>query len=161
MMWASNKNSSKKGFTIVELLIVIVVIGILAAITFVAFNGIQNRAQQAKYDQTAQTILKKVELYKSLSGTYPIFADVTLTDLYTGIAGAPIEAQLPTELQVFYSTNSGSYSYADIKDAADGKYSGITKQTYIAQVCPGNNGYMVKKPNIAGKSVTTLTTGSC
>ena len=33
------------GFTIVELLIVIVVIGILAAITIVAYNGVQNRAR--------------------------------------------------------------------------------------------------------------------
>ncbi|RYF29318.1 MAG: prepilin-type N-terminal cleavage/methylation domain-containing protein [Chloroflexi bacterium] len=40
--------SSKSGFTIVELLIVIVVIGILAAITIVAFNGVQKRAQQSK-----------------------------------------------------------------------------------------------------------------
>jgi prepilin-type N-terminal cleavage/methylation domain-containing protein len=35
---------TKSGFTIVELLIVIVVIGILAAITIVAYNGIQDRA---------------------------------------------------------------------------------------------------------------------
>ena len=35
---------TKSGFTIVELLIVIVVIAILAAITIVAYNGIQNRA---------------------------------------------------------------------------------------------------------------------
>ena len=37
----------KAGFTIVELLIVIVIIGILAAITIVAYNGIQQRAQAA------------------------------------------------------------------------------------------------------------------
>jgi len=38
-------SKNKQGFTIVELLIVIVVIGILAAITIVGFNGIQSRAQ--------------------------------------------------------------------------------------------------------------------
>ena len=37
--------SPRSGFTIVELLIVIVVIAILAAITIVAFNGIQERAR--------------------------------------------------------------------------------------------------------------------
>lgn len=39
---------NKQGFTIVELLIVIVIIGILAAITIVAYNGIQDRARAAK-----------------------------------------------------------------------------------------------------------------
>ena len=38
-------SEKQKGFTIVELLIVIVIIGILAAITIVAYNGIQQRAQ--------------------------------------------------------------------------------------------------------------------
>src|SRR2546428_177471 len=38
---------NKPGFTIVELLIVIVVIGILAAITIVSFNGVSNRATAA------------------------------------------------------------------------------------------------------------------
>lgn len=46
--------SRNRGFTIVELLIVIVVIAILAAITIVAYNGIQNRA----YDTTVQSDLK-------------------------------------------------------------------------------------------------------
>lgn len=37
-----------RGFTIVDLLIVIVVIAILAAITIVAFNGIQQRARNTQ-----------------------------------------------------------------------------------------------------------------
>jgi len=41
-------NLRRKGFTIVELLIVIVVIGILAAITIVAYNGVQSKAQSSK-----------------------------------------------------------------------------------------------------------------
>jgi len=45
------------GFTIVELLIVIVVIGILAAITIVAFNGVQERSRAA----VANTELRMLE----------------------------------------------------------------------------------------------------
>lgn len=51
--------SKNAGFTIVELLIVIVVIGILAAITIVSFNGVQNRAKD-----TAQiTLVSQWESY--------------------------------------------------------------------------------------------------
>lgn len=46
-MRVMKRRGSETGFTIVELLIVIVVIGILAAITIVAYNGIQERARLA------------------------------------------------------------------------------------------------------------------
>ena len=50
----------QKGFTIVELLIVIVVIAILAAITVVAYNGIQERARQSKITSDLQMINKAI-----------------------------------------------------------------------------------------------------
>lgn len=42
---AALKETRAAGFTIVELLIVVVVIAILAAITIVSYNGIQERAK--------------------------------------------------------------------------------------------------------------------
>lgn len=59
------------GFTIVELLIVIVVIGILAAITIVAYNGISNRAKTTSAQSTAAGIAKKLEAYNAEKGSYP------------------------------------------------------------------------------------------
>lgn len=67
----SNKRTSSVGFTIVELLIVIVVIGILAAITIVAYNGIQQRARDTDRRQGVATIKKALELYKIDNGGYP------------------------------------------------------------------------------------------
>lgn len=67
-MWAKNK---KAGFTIVELLIVIVVIAILAAITIVAYSGIQQRARDSKRLQDVDTISKALELYYIDNGKYP------------------------------------------------------------------------------------------
>ena len=48
------------GFTIVELLIVIVVIAVLAAITIVAYNGIQARANQSKMQADLSQIKKAI-----------------------------------------------------------------------------------------------------
>jgi len=60
-----------RGFTIVELLIVIVVIGILAAITVVAYSGIQQRARDTQRVSDMSTLLKLLESYKTLNGVYP------------------------------------------------------------------------------------------
>jgi prepilin-type N-terminal cleavage/methylation domain-containing protein len=59
------------GFTIVELLIVIVVIGILAAISLVAYNGVQVRARDADRKQDVKTIVKALEMYYTDRGHYP------------------------------------------------------------------------------------------
>lgn len=62
MQIPAQKVTATKGFTIVELLIVIVVIGILAAITIVAYNGIQQRAQVAKRQSDTQSYHKAILL---------------------------------------------------------------------------------------------------
>lgn len=65
------KNKSQ-GFTIVELLIVVVVIAILAAITIVSYNGITNKANASAAKSTAASLQKKIELYQADKGRYPI-----------------------------------------------------------------------------------------
>jgi prepilin-type N-terminal cleavage/methylation domain-containing protein len=70
--------STQRGFTIVELLIVIVVIGILAAITIVAYNGVQTRAQNAKIQSDIATIQQAIisarlvdnKVLGSITGTF-------------------------------------------------------------------------------------------
>lgn len=62
---------TNKGFTIVELLIVIVVIAILAAISIVAYNGIQVRARDAKRVNDIAVIKKQVINYQSVNGSIP------------------------------------------------------------------------------------------
>lgn len=60
------------GFTIVELLIVIVVIAILATISIVAYTGIQNRAAQAAILSEATQWKKLLQAYKAANGGYPL-----------------------------------------------------------------------------------------
>ncbi len=65
---------AQRGFTIVELLIVVVVIAILAAITIVSYNGITSRANQSAAKASASTVAKKAELFAADSGVnrYPV-----------------------------------------------------------------------------------------
>ena len=65
------QRQKQRGFTIVELLIVIVIIGVLAAITVVVFNGIQERATNASRISSAQTFLKAIEGYIAQNGRIP------------------------------------------------------------------------------------------
>lgn len=62
---------NQKGFTIVELLIVIVVIAILAAISIVAYTGIQDRARNSSAQSLASQVAKKAEIQYALTGSYP------------------------------------------------------------------------------------------
>lgn len=66
----SRGNVRQSGFTIVELLIVIVVIGILAAISIVAHNGVQARAVDAQQLSSARTELDSLASYLALNGSY-------------------------------------------------------------------------------------------
>jgi prepilin-type N-terminal cleavage/methylation domain-containing protein len=69
-----------RGFTIVELLIVIVVIAILAAITIVAYNGIQNRAKASAAQAAARQAFTKIQTFAvSNADTYP--ADLSAAGL--------------------------------------------------------------------------------
>ena len=77
----TRKRGTSLGFTIVELMIVIVVIAILAAISIVAYTGVQGRA----YDTTVQSDLRgfanQLEMFRAATGNYPVRGDFFGGDL--------------------------------------------------------------------------------
>ena len=102
------------GFTIVELLIVIVVIAILAAITVVAYNGIQTRGKNASSFSTASMVTKKAVLYNTEIGYYPLgwssLTGAPSTAVYSvsGIIAQSLTDSSPTNAIGFYVCGSGS-----------------------------------------------------
>lgn len=83
---------SNRGFTIVELLIVIVVIGILAAVTIVAYNGIVDRANNVSRMSEMRQWRQLFLSYKAVNGTYPAPS--------TGYGNYCLGTGFPTQTQV-------------------------------------------------------------
>lgn len=66
----------QQGFTIVELLIVIVVIGILAALVITTFTGVQGRARDTERETDIKAIHGQLEAYYADHGGYPSLTDI-------------------------------------------------------------------------------------
>lgn len=69
--------NKQRGFTIVELLIVIVVIGILAAIVIVAYNGVQSRARDSTRKYDIQHLQQSIAMFYAQNNYYPAVQDMT------------------------------------------------------------------------------------
>jgi prepilin-type N-terminal cleavage/methylation domain-containing protein len=85
-------NRKDHGFTIVELLVVIVVIGILAAITIVSYTGITTRANGAKAVANSQTIQSVAEAINADNSKYPV-----TTGEFTSLTSA---ARIPSGITI-------------------------------------------------------------
>lgn len=127
-MKLSNLKAKKaqSGFTLVELIIVIVVIGILAAIILVAYAGVTNRASNSADNANADQIVKVAETMNADGGSYPTTVS-TLTNgdstskLPSGVmvvltSTVPTEAQTETTLP----TNSPKKTYSVMFCSATG-----------------------------------------
>jgi len=66
----------QSGFTIVELLIVIVVIGILATLVIVTFSGVQQKARDTKRETDVKALASQLEVYYANNGSYPALAQL-------------------------------------------------------------------------------------
>ena len=61
----------QSGFTILELLIVIVVIGILASITIISYTGVTQRTNTTTAEDAANNVARKLESFRAETGAYP------------------------------------------------------------------------------------------
>ncbi len=149
----------QSGFTIVELLIVVVVIAILAAITIVAYNGIQNRAVVSKLQSTTSQGLKKIESLKLTDpgNQYPadlvgtgLVAQGSATLTYFTQGGSSFCFQA-SEQNITYSVSSSSSQPSEVPCTQNGLLGWWRFNGNANDSIGNNNGTLVNGP--------TLTTG--
>lgn len=140
----TTKNIKNQGFTLVELLIVIVIIAILTVVSLVAYNGLQNQAKTSAVKSTVDSVAKKAELYNTEEGKYPdgiskltgadtnksyYIAGTNVTDLGTA---SPTSGAKTTEVK-YEKCGSGDPTGAKISYY---NYSENKIETRVVGICP-------------------------
>lgn len=130
----------RQGFTIVEIMIVIVILAILAAITYSSYTGVQTRARQTNAENSAKLLQKKLQSYFQIKSEYPTPATTTTTlnSLKASQLEGVVSIGTPT-------TNSGEDTVQLALCTAGGVGYRITYWDYAANSLPGT-------PQITGGS---------
>jgi len=96
-----------KGFTLVEILIVVVILGILAAIVIPQFTNASESAKASSLVSQLQTLRSQIELYRNQHG-----------DLYPTTNGDPASAWVWTKMTLITDETGKTYATKAAADAA-------------------------------------------
>src|SRR5881275_128348 len=87
---------NQRGFTLIELMIVVAIIGILTAIAFPLYANIQARARVAKAQADARTLASAVVVYSAHTGALPAaLTDLSVATVVNGVSAGPFISPIP------------------------------------------------------------------
>lgn len=130
-----------RGFTIVELLIVIVVIGILATLVITTYTGIQQKARDTKRKTDVNAIQGHLESYYTESGKYPTLANVNDATFRAanmkGLDANALKDPKGTSQALCGTTTSSCYGYVVTPTDCDNSTTDCTGYTLTATLEAG------------------------
>ena len=149
-----------KGFTLIELIVVIAIIGILATIIYPSFSGYLAKGRNSRAFSNARAIKQKIDLIYNDTTSYPV--SLTDANTYVNFAGSP--GSIPASLtattsisaagQIAFATTSisGGTSYLLIVslEKENGTSTSILKNGVSATTSP-----IASTPSISGCTTNT------
>lgn len=124
----------KKAFTIVELLIVIVVIGILAAITIISYTGIQNKAVVASLQSDLNNASQQLKMFQVDNSAYPT------------VNSCPA----PTIGKICLKASNGTAYHYSVDNSSN-------PQTFCLTATKGTQSYKITNDSTPSSGVCTIT----
>ena len=155
-MISLKKTDKSKGFTLVELLIVVIILAILAAIIIPQFTAATDDATQSAYDTNIANIRAAIDLYRQQHGEYPGAVASTGATCINGaaVAGAAGPVSFMTQLRNY--TNSAGLACTGT-DPNEFKYGPYLKDDLPDNPLGTNNTLTVVTTGVLG--LTSGTTG--
>lgn len=150
-----------QGFTIVELLIVIVVLAVLAAISFAAYQGMQTRAHNSALQNDLTQFARKIQLIAADTGAIPPGGTAKLT-ASTPSTGSVIQSPGGVTMKV----TQNSYYYTDATSGGMANFiycsgpSSSSGQAVFAIVATSRSGVMHRYNSGSGATTIIATNAS-
>lgn len=128
----------RKGFTLIEMLIVIVIVGILSSLVLVGLGPVQRQGRDARRLSDLKQTQTALELFYAKKGVYPPTSDwstlkSTIADANIGVKSLPNDPSEPAR-SYHYGSDGSSYvlgaeledeNNPNLKDDVDGTVNGV------------------------------------
>ena len=123
----------KNGFTIIELLVTLVILGVLISLTMPRLIGFERRAKDSSIFQVAASIRSSMEAYHQMNSSYPLQEDVSSwEDLDLKLEMVDLGAMKKYNIGNNHSNISNAFVYESTKDTYKIEVaSNKTKKKYI------------------------------
>ena len=145
---------NKKGFTIIELLIVIAVIAILVGIALPRFKGMRDEGNITRAKGELRTLQTAVESYRIHYGVFPAAAGFETTlvgatpQIISSVMNDPFAAATPYVLVLSSGTTGNFYAIYSVGPGANGLVSAVNDTTGIVTETHGESCIFVSNGSV-------------
>lgn len=138
----------RKGFTLIEILIVVAIIAILASVVLVGLGPTQSLGRDARRVSDLHEVQNGLELYYNAKGAYPVVASGGWAALTTALTGASIQINsVPQDpsggsATYQYGTDTGGTTYvlgAKLENGTGGSWNGYTTPTNLSSLASADS----------------------